>query len=116
MWRDKEWSLGKILGELDIRWHDNRPSSHDDRDKQLIEAGADAILKALIAKGVISQLSTGYTGAIFALGDNNEWESTSDRALIRKMSESERIAPIDLDKRIGYLVFIPATIEEIGGH
>lgn len=52
-YRPGYWSIGKILGQLDIKWRYNCPSTHDDRDEQLIEAGADEILELLKADSPI---------------------------------------------------------------
>lgn len=112
MYRPKDWANPHNVYEL----HPLHSQIEDARLHRAYEEGANAIVKAIIAEGVISQLSTGYIGRIFELKDNNEWGDSSDRALIRKMSESEGIAPIYLDKRIGYLVFLPATIEKLGGN
>jgi len=73
----------------------------------LVKYVADAMLEVLKTKGIESILLTNYIPHIWESGGEGR---EADNALIHKMC-NRTIAPIDLHKTKGWLVFIPEDEE-----
>ena len=71
------------------------------------DAGVEAIIEEFKSKGVKSLIQTDGIYAMCELDTKGNLKGTSVRALICKMSENKGVAPISLDKKHGWLVFIP---------